>query len=328
MIFCLVSLIFIMAFAGDLMAAKYVMRFGGAQPPGHPLTELQYKFKELVEKNSDGEIQVKVYHSNQLGGISEINAAVRDGSVTMSMSSITYIAGNYNPKYGITNLPYLVTKKTAPKLFEIMDGDIGNRLSKEMEAHNFKVLGYYQLGFRHLTNNKRPVHGPEDLKGLKIRLQPNKVHINAMRAFGANPIGMDFSELYSALQQGVLDGQENPIDVIYMNKFYEVQKYCTLTGHFFDIGSFYMNLDYFNKLPKNLQEIVLKASRETALFERKLSSDRESEFLDKLKKEMEVIELTDEALQKFKELSKVAYEQIRDIVKDDELVDEFLSNFK
>jgi tripartite ATP-independent transporter DctP family solute receptor len=309
-------------------AAKYTIRFGGAQPVGHPLTELQYKFKELAEKYSNGDIEVKVYHSNQLGGITEVNEAVRDGSVTMSMSSLTYLGGNYNPKFGVTNLPYLVDRKNIDKLFELMDGDFGAQLSKELETNNFKMLGYYQLGFRNITNSKRAVRTPADLEGLKIRLQPNPVHIESFRILGANPIGMDWAEVYSAMQQGVIDGQENPVDIIYMNKFYEVQKYCTLSGHFFDLGGAYINLPYFNKLPKPMQDAVLRAAHEAMLYERKLSTDREAEFVAKLKEKMQVIELTDDELAQFKEKSKPMYVKVKDIVKDDALVDEFLSHFK
>ncbi len=316
------------SFSTPVSAAEYTIRFAGAQPKGHPLTELQFKFKELTEKYSKGAIEVKVYHSNQLGGITEVNEAVRDGSVTMSMSSLTYIAGNYNAKFGVTCLPYLVNRKTAYKVFEIMDGEIGARLSKELEKNNFKMLGYYQLGFRNITNSKRAVRTPKDLAGLKIRLQPNPVHIEAFRTLGANPIGMDWAEVYSAMQQGVIDGQENPVDIIYMNKFFEVQKYCTLSGHFFDIGGAYINLTYFNNLPKPMQDAVFKAAHEAMIFERKLSADREADFVAKLKKKMDVVELTDDELAQFKEKSKPMYVKVKDIVKDDALVDRYLGHFK
>lgn len=324
----LLLVVLVFSFSTPVSAAKYTIRFGGSQPQGHPLTVLQYKFKELAEKYSNGAIEVKVYPANQLGGVTEINEAVRDGSVTMSMSSLTYLAGNYNAKFGVTNLPYLVNRKNVNKLFELMDGDFGARLSKELEKSNFKMLGYHQLGFRNITNSKRAVRTPKDLAGLKIRLQPNPVHIEAFRTLGANPIGMDWAEVYSAMQQGVIDGQENPVDIIYMNKFFEVQKYCTLSGHFFDIGGTYMNLAYFNKLPKPMQDVVLKAGYETVVFERKLSTDREAEFVAKLKKKMDVVELTDDELAQFKEKSKPMYVKIKDIVKDDALVDEFLKHFK
>ncbi len=209
-----------------------------------------------------------------------------------------------------------------------MNGDIGARLSKEMEEHNFKILGYYRVGFRSITNSKRPIHSPDDLKGLKIRVQPNPVHIDAIRLLGANPQGMDWAELYSAMQQGVVDGQENPLDIIYTNKFHEVQKYCTLTEHFFDIGGVYMNLPYFNQLPEHLQSVVVRAGREAMLFERRLSLEREAEFLAKLKQEMEVIELSQDELMEFKRRSVAVYGQIRGIVNDDQLVDEFLGHFE
>ncbi len=324
----LVSIFLIGLYASNVFAAKHTIRFAGNQPDGHPLTMLQYKFKELTEKYSNGQIEVKVYIANQLGGITEVNEAVRDGSLTMGMSSVTYIAGNYNKKFSITNLPYLVDRSNISVLYSLMDGAVGQKLSNELKTNNLKVVGYYQLGFRNVTNRKRPVDSPDDLKGLKIRLQPNKVHIRSFEAFGANPVSMDWAEVYSAMQQGVIDGQENPIDIIYMNKFYEVQKFCTLTGHFFDIGAVFMNLDFYNSLPKKMQDVVQKAGAETMRYQRKLSSDREQEFINKLSQKMDVRKLSEENLRRFKMLSKPVYQDIRKIILDDQLVDEFLSAFK
>jgi len=315
-------------FSTEIFATKYTILFGGTMPTDHPLTTYQYKFKELAEKYSNGEIEVKIYHSSQLGGNTEMNEAVRDGSLTMTYSSVAYMSSNFNPKFYITNLPFLVNRNNVSEFYELMDGEIGQQLGKELEKNNIRLMGYVQLGFRNITNSKRPIREPNDLKGLKIRLQPNEVHMESFRAFGANPLPMDWSEVYSALQQGVIDGQENPVDIIYTNNFFEVQDYCTLSDHFFDIGGVYMNLDYYNNLPEDVQEVVRKAGLEAAKYQRQVSTDREDEFIKKLKEKMEVITLSEEGYNEFKEKSEVVYGKIRDIVKDDQLVDDFLSSLK
>lgn len=326
-IFLLIALL-IGVFSTEILAAKYTILFGGTQPPDSFYTTYQYKFKELAEKYSNGEIEVKVYYSSQLGGNTEMNEAVRDGSLTMTYSSVAYIASNYNPKFYITNLPFLVTHDNRLDFYALMDGEVGQRLGKELEENNLHLTGYVETGFRNITNNVRPIREPKDLEGLKIRLQPNKVHIDSFRAFGANPLSMDWAEVYSGMQQGVIDGQENPIELIYLNNFFEVQDYCTLSRHFFDVAVTIMNLDYYNNLPEDMKKVVDRAGLESAQYQRQASADSENKYIEKLKQKMEVIELSEDALKKFKEKSEVIYEQIRDIVKDDQLVDVFLSTLK
>lgn len=323
-LFALLIVLLIAFFSTDLFAATYTIRFAGQQPPDHPLTAYQWKFKELAEQYSDGEIEVKVYHSNQLGGNTEANEAVRDGSIQMAYSSIAYISSNFNPKFYITNLPFLVTRDNVSDFYELVDGEVGQRLGKELEQNNIRLMAYIQLGFRNITNSVRPIREPKDLEGLKIRLQPNQVHVESFREFGANPLSMDWSEVYSALQQGVIDGQENPVDIIYLNNFFETQDYCTLTGHFFDIGGVYMNLDFYNNLPEDMKRVVDRAGIEAAVYQRQVSTESEEMYTQKLSEKMEVIELPEEGLEKFQEKSEVMYERIRDIVKDDQLVDDFL----
>lgn len=312
-------------FSTQVCAATYTILFAGQQPPDHPLTAYQWKFKELAEEYSNGEIEVKVYHSNQLGGNTEANEAVRDGSIQMAYSSIAYISSNFNPKFYITNLPFLVTRDNVSTFYELMDGEVGQRLGKELEKNNIRLMGYIQLGFRNITNSVRPVREPKDLEGLKIRLQPNEVHVESFRAFGANPLSLDWAEVYSALQQKVIDGEENPVDIIYLNNFFETQDYCTLSGHFFDIGGVYMNMDFYNNLPEDMKRIVERAGLEAAQYQRQVSTDSENEYVAKLKEKMEVIELPEDGLKKFQEKSEIMYEKIRSIVKDDQLVDDFLN---
>lgn len=265
--------------AGD----SFTIRLGASQPADHPMTTTMNKFKELAEKGSAGRIKVEVYPANQLGSQVQMNEGVKMGSVTMTYSSIAYIGGNYEPKYNSLMLPFLIRKDNVDSAWKALDGDLGRELAKSLERVGIKPMAYGPIGSRHITNSKREIRSTADLKGIKIRLQPNAVHIDTFKTLGANPTALDFSEVYSALQQGVIDGQENPIDIIATNRFSEVQKYLSLTGHFYDFAGLWMNKAYYDKLPADLQKVVSDASQQAVEFHRKLYVEKESGFLDQLK---------------------------------------------
>ncbi|CAM3584571.1 TRAP transporter substrate-binding protein [Aeromicrobium ponti] len=289
---------------------EYTIRLGASQPADHPMTTTMNKFKELVEKESDGRIKVEVYPANQLGSQAEMNEGVQSGTVTMTYSSIAYMGGSYNPNYNSLLLPFLVTKGNIVKAYAALDGEIGKELADQMSKVGILPLGYGPIGFRHITNSKHPVKSPDDLNGLKIRLQPNDVHIQTFKMMGANPTAMDFSEVYSGLQQHVIDGQENPIDIIYTNKFYEVQDYLSLTGHFYDYAGLWMNKEFYDQLPADLQKIVSESGLEAVKFHRDLYTEKESQFLELLKKEgTKVYEPSEGEIKQFQEKSAPVYDQ-------------------
>jgi tripartite ATP-independent transporter DctP family solute receptor len=297
--------------------AKFTIRLGASQPADHPMTTAMNKFKELVEKESNGQIKVQVYPANQLGSQVEMNEGVKSGTVTMTYSSIAYIGGNFDPNYNAFLMPFLVTKDNINKAYAALDGESGSQLSKEMEAVGIKPLGYGPIGFRHITNSKHAIKSPADLNGIKIRLQPNNVQIDTFKALGANPTAMDFSEVYSGLQQKVVDGQENPIDIIFTNKFQEVQKYLTLSGHFYDYAGLWMNKKYFDALPQDLQKVVTDSGQKMVQFHRELYVQKEADYLAKLKQAgMEVYEPTAAEIAQFKEKSKSVYDKYLNETKD------------
>jgi tripartite ATP-independent transporter DctP family solute receptor len=297
--------------------AKYTIRLGAAQPADHPMTTAMNKFKELAEKDSNGQIKVDVYPANQLGSQVEMNEGVKSGTVTMTYSSIAYMGGNYNPNYNAFLLPFLVSKDNISKAYAALDGEAGNQLAKEMQAVGIKPLGYGPIGFRHITNSKHAIKTPADLSGIKIRLQPNNVQIDTFKALGANPTAMDFSEVYSGLQQKVIDAQENPIDIIFTNKFQEVQKYLTLSGHFYDYAGLWMNKKYFDDLPQDLQKVVTDSGQKMVQFHRELYVQKEADYLAKLKQAgMEVYEPTVDEINQFKQKSKSVYDKYLNETKD------------
>jgi len=175
-------------------------------------------------------------------------------------------------------------------------------------------------GFRYITNSKRPIHTPKDLNGIKIRTMENPIHMETFRLLGASPTPMAFNELYTALQQKTVDGQENPVFLTYSSKFYEVQKYLSLTGHIYAAAPFVMNLDFFNSLPADLQTIVKDGANVARDKQREMLDTQNEADLVELKKAMEVNELTAEEKAVFAEMTKPVYDQVAEIVGQD-LVD-------
>ncbi len=174
---------------------------------------------------------------------------------------------------------------------------MGNEIRALVEKHGVKLLGFYEAGLRHITNNVRPIRTPADLKGLKIRTPQAKYHLNTLKYMGANPVAMSFGELYTAMQQKVVDGQENPLSNIYKAKFYEVQKYLSLTGHLHLTHMVMYSAKLWDKLPADLQKIVREAVIESQETQRKAVRDDDENLLKELKaKGMQVNEGDREAL--------------------------------
>jgi len=307
-------------------AKEFTIRFGGTQPEGHPLTKGQYKFKELAEKNSGGSLKVGVFPASQLGGNVAMNEAVQQGTLTMTYSSLTYVGSNFEPAYNLFNLPFIITRDNLEKAYAIVDGSLMQDLNSAMEKKGFKVIGYAQIGFRNITNSKRAIEKTADLSGIKIRLQPNEYHMTAFRLLGANPTAMDWAEVFSALQQRVIDGQENPLDIIFANKFSEVQKYLSLTGHFFDFAGFWMNKRYFDQLPSDLQKVVMEAGLEAVRFQRQVSNDAYNDYLQKLRGAMQVNEIKPQNLKEFQDKVGGMYKDYLGKAANKELVQKIFDN--
>ena len=304
---------------------EFEIRIGSGNPPEHPMSRSMEKFKELTEEKSEGRIKVSTFPNGQLGSQTEMNEGTQNGTITASFSGVSYIAGNFEPNYNTLSLPFLITKDNLDKAFEMLDGEIGAELTKSLEKTGLTVLGYSNIGFRHLTNSVREIKRPEDLKGIKIRLQPNKVHIDTFKQLGASPVSLDFAEVYTGLQQKVIDAQENPFDIIATNNFSEVQDYLTLTGHFFDFAAIWFNKEYFDSLPEDLQKVLLEAGKEATVFHRKLYLEEEASYLNKLKEQgMQVYEPTAAEIKQFQEASKPVYKKYLEETENRELAEKIL----
>lgn len=259
--------------------AETRLRIAGNFPDEHTATKAITIFKEEVEKLTNNEIQVDTFPAMQLGGAQENVDQVRSGAIFGLVASIAYFTRSV-PEFEALSLPFLFD--TRERAFKVIDGDVGKVVDEKLLERGFMSLGYGENGYRHLTNNVRPVATIDDFKGLKIRLQPNEVHLATFKALGANPVAMDIKELYSALQQGVLDGQENPYSTIATRRFAEVQKYMSGTGHFFDFITVVANKRAFERLSPEHQEAVRTAMNTALQWQRGEEAKRDLEWRDKL----------------------------------------------
>lgn len=230
MIVVLASLAFLgLAFSGGAEAAdSYRLKLGHTGAPSHHYQTICTLFAKKVAERTGGKVQIDVFPADQLGKQLESVEGVMVGTHDMVLASDTVLS-NWVPNMGILNLPFLFNDLSDVR--KVLDGPIGARLAKELEPHGAVVIGWWENGMRHVTNNKRPIKTPDDLKGMKIRVPEGEVFVETFKALGAGPTVVSFGELYSALQLGTVDGQENPPAHILTQKFYEVQKYASRTGH-------------------------------------------------------------------------------------------------
>ncbi|MDF2065871.1 DctP family TRAP transporter solute-binding subunit [Bacillus sp. Cr_A10] len=265
-------------------------------------------FKEKLEKESDGRLKVELYPNGQLyASDREAIEAVQLGNIEMTIPAVAPLA-SFNKKFMVFDLPFLFNDHDAA--YRALDGALGEQLLGELENNDLKGLVFAENGFRHMSNNNGPIHGVADLKGLKYRTLENPVHTDTFKAFGANASPFAFGELYTALQQKTYDAMESPISLYYTNKFYEVQNYLTITSHVYAATILLMNNEFFNSLPEDLQQLVVKTSEEYRTEQRKLAQEQDVDFLNKLKESgMEVNELTPEEREEFKDATKSVYDK-------------------
>jgi len=213
------------------------------------------------------------------------------GTIDITMTGNPYFT-SFAPEMNVLDLPFLFSSEE--HVYKVLDGEVGKILSDGLSRHNMKALALWEIGFRNVTNNVRPVKVPADMKGLKLRTTPNPAHVKAFELLGANPTPMPFTELYVALQTGTVDGQENPVVHIYNSRLHEVQKFLSLTAHAYTAAPLVINLKKFNSLPAEYQDLLVSAAHEGAMYERKLNRDLAEESLAKIKESgVQVVENPD-----------------------------------
>lgn len=281
-------------------------------------------FVENVEERSNGRVEIKMFYGGQLGSTAEqVITSLQTGAFEMGNWALGNF-GEYTNAFMPMNLPYLFT--SADEVYEFVDGPIGQKMETILKDDTqIKLLSYLDIGFRHITNSKQSIKTVEDVDGLKLRTMTDKYQMAGMEALGASPTPMAYSELYTALQQKVVDGQENPITNIYGSNFYEVQDYMTLTSHNYGFSSIIMSDAFFNSLPADIQEIITEEADAAEKLARELTAQIEAENLEEMKSEMDITVLTSEELKPFQEKAKSVWPMIEEEIGSDyynEILDE------
>jgi tripartite ATP-independent transporter DctP family solute receptor len=275
----------------SMAAAQTTMRISVSIPQNSHQGVAIDTFAREVEKRTGGRYKIQPFYSGSLGAEREATEAVQLGTQELTFTS-TGPVPNFVPEVKILDVPFLFRDYAHARA--VLDGPIGQELLQKFDARGIKALAWGENGFRHMTNSKRPVNGPEDLKGLKMRTMENPVHVQAYKGFGIIPTPMAFSEVFTALQQGTVDGQENPLSVITSAKFDQVQKYLTLTGHVYSPCVFLMNKESFDKLSAADKTAFLEAAKEGVKANRlRVDSDEKMAVADLRAKGMTVVDQVD-----------------------------------
>jgi tripartite ATP-independent transporter DctP family solute receptor len=275
--FLAAALLAVTSFASAQPAIKLTLGHGAA--PGNPRHEAAVKFAETIKARTNGRIEIQVAPSAQLGDDAAMVTALRSGTLDMSANSQGAVAAVV-PEYAALGMPFLFAD--VQKAWQLMDGPIGKELADKNAAKGMVLLGLWDNGIRHMSNSKRPLRVPADLKGLKMRTPPDAVTVDIMQALGADAQQIKFSELYVALQQGVVDGQENPLTNIASAKLYEVQKYISLSGHKYECTPFLMSKRSWDRLSKADQQVFAEAAAEATLLQRRLNKEADDKLVAEL----------------------------------------------
>ena len=306
-------------------AGKKVIRISIGLNEVHPEFLGLKKFKEEVDKKLPGKYDIQLYANAQLGDDVKTTEAARMGNLEMTGPSSSPLTGIVK-ELGVFDLPFLFPNTTVA--YKVMDGPAGQKLLDLMEAKGLKGLAYWENGFRHLTNSAKEVKMPDDVKGLKIRVMQNPIHLATWKALGANPTPMPFSELFTAMQQKTVDGQENPIPTIYLSKYNEVQKYVTLTGHVYTPHILIISKKVWDGMPKEDQKVFQDAAYVARDYVRTISKEMNDSQTAKLKEAgMTVTALTPEQQKAFQDAVKSVYAEYTDKI-GKETVDSIVAEVK
>jgi tripartite ATP-independent transporter DctP family solute receptor len=280
----------LVSLGAQAQAVKLTLGHGAA--PGNPRHEAAVKFADVLKARTAGRIEVQVAPSAQLGDDAAMLTALRTGALDMSANSQGAVA-NAVPEYAAFGMPFLF--EGLPQAWKLLDGPLGKELAERSAEKGLVVLGYWDNGIRHMSNSKKPLLKPEDLKGLKMRTPPDAVTVDIMQALGAEAQQIKFAELYVALQQGVVDGQENPLMNIHASKLYEVQKFISLTGHKYEMTPFLMSKRSWDKLSDADRKAVQEAAAEATALQRKMSQESDEKLVADLKAKGVRVDAVDKA---------------------------------
>jgi TRAP-type transport system periplasmic protein len=280
-----------MAAMGIASAQVKTIKFANQNNAGHPIVQGMEKFKEIVEKNSGGKLKVNLFPGGTLGSDQANVSAIQGGSLEMASMNSGIFASQVKD-FGVFDFPFMFA--STKEADAVVDGPFGKKMHAKLEEKGLVGLAYYELGFRHMSNGKRPITKVSDIEGLKLRVIPNPINVDWVKALGANPTPLPWPEVYAALEQGAVDGQENPIPTINSAKLYEVQKHLVLTGHQYNPQSVVISKKFWDTLSAAEKKVLSDAAAESAKFQRETARSLEASLLANLKKNgMQVTQLSD-----------------------------------
>lgn len=266
----LVAAMLAFGLAGTVQAQDIKAKLGTSLPDTHPQTIGARKFAELADKKSNGRIKITVYPAAQLGSDQQMQAALRGGTQEFTVPSTATLA-NLVKEFGVIGLPFsFANEKQADA---VLDGPFGQGLLARLPEKELIGLGFWENGFRNFTNSKRPITRADDLAGLKVRTMQNNLYIDLFNGLGANAVPMPVNELFTALETRAVDAQENPFTVVHAQKFYDVQKYLSTTGHAYDALVLIASKKFWDNLKPEDRAHLQDAAREATLFQRQTSRE-------------------------------------------------------
>lgn len=295
---------------GDDSAAEHVLRLGIEHGPDHPYSQTMTRFSDLVGERTGGKVDVLLYPSAQLGSATEMIEGLRIGSLDMVLTAPAYFRSHV-PEMDVLLIPFLIAD--ADHYENVMAGKVGQFITARLEERGFVNLAYYYGGMRHFTNNRNPINTPGDMTGLKMRVPGLPVIIKSFEKFGVLPTPVAFADLYTALQTGLVDAQENPVAQIDDSKFYEVQKFLSLSGHQVTPVGLVIGSRSFERLPADFQKVLAETALEVVPWSRANFEKVELETLEALKaRGMQVNAVADKA--GFKKAVEPLYVEIPEMI--------------
>lgn len=304
-------------------AAKYIMKVAHGSPDVIPMHRALQFMEKKIEEESNGKIDVQLYPNGQLGYDREQMEGMQMGTIEMALPSTANMAGFGLKKLLVMDLPFIFNHDRQV-VYKALDGPIGQEILASFAEKGIVGLGYFENGYRHITNSKRPVRVPGDLKGLKIRNMPNDLQLDTFNNYGAMATPMSFGDVFTSLQNGTIDGQENPAALNYTMHFNEVQKYMTRTGHFYSSYVVCISKMWWDGLPEDIRNIISNAVND-AVFYQRVESFRDDLYYTQFmrgQEGFEVIDLSPEELVIWREASKPIYKKYKDEI-GEKLIKEF-----
>ena len=303
----LLSTVFLLPGSANAEIKERTIRFAFQNAQEHPQGQGAKKFADLVEQKSGGKIKVRLFPSCQLGGDLQTVSSLQGGTLDVTVLNAGLLSSQVK-EFGLFDLPFLFD--SGKQADAVVDGPFGQKLAESLAPKNLVGLGYWDLGFRNLTNSRRPVAKLEDIQGLKIRVLQSPLYIDLFNTLGANAVPLPFPELYTALEQKTVDGQENPATVIQTSKFAEVQKHLTFTRHIYNPQIVIFSKRVWDRYDPEEKKLIEDAAAEAKVYQRQVSRDAEAKAIEQLKAQgMQLTELSPDEIARLRDKVKPVTEK-------------------